>query len=394
MPAKRHKFYKTNFKGEKMNRVLNFSAGPSGLPLSVLERARDEFLDYHGLGFNIMEVSHRGKVYETMHNEIIANIKGLYNLDDDYAVLFLQGGGHMQFAQVPLNLYIGGEAQYANTGVWTKKAIKDAGILGINYRITASSEDSNFDHIPSDAGFSSDADYCYICSNNTIYGTQYKNLPNTHGAPLVVDSSSDLFSREIDFKAKHIGVFWGGAQKNAGPAGVSVVIIRKDLLDRVEYNEENTPAPMRHKAPFASHVPTILRYKVQAEANSLANTPPTYSIYLLGLVIEWIKEQGGLKAINAINEQKAELLYKAIDESSFFKAHARADSRSLMNVSFTSPSPELDALFVKEAENEGMIGLKGHRLLGGLRASIYNAVSLENVKTLVSFMSEFERKNG
>lgn len=182
----------------------------------------------------------------------------------------------------------------------------------------------------------------------------------------------------------------GGAQKNAGPAGVSVVIIRKDLLDRVEYKGENTP----HKAPFASHVPTILRYKVQAEANSLANTPPTYSIYLLGLVIEWIKEQGGLKAINAINEQKAELLYKAIDESSFFKAHARAGSRSLMNVSFTSPSPELDALFIKEAESENMIGLKGHRLLGGLRASIYNAVSLENVKTLVSFMSEFERKNG
>ncbi len=376
-----------------MNRVLNFSAGPSGLPLSVLEKAQSEFLSYHGLGFNIMEVSHRGKVYEEMHNEIIANIKELYRLDDDYMVLFLQGGGHMQFAQVPLNLYIGGEAQYANTGVWTKKAIKDAEILGINYKITASSESTNFDHIP-EANFSVDADYCYICSNNTIYGTQYKSLPDTHGAPLVIDSSSDLFSREIDFKAANIGLFWGGAQKNAGPAGVSVVIIRKDLLDRVEHYEKTEPAPMKHPAPFGGHVPTILRYKVQADANSLANTPPTFSIYMLGLVIEWIKEQGGLKAINEKNEQKARELYARIDRSEFFTGFARADSRSLMNVSFKALNSDLDALFVKEAESNGMIGLKGHRLLGGLRASIYNAVSLNDVRTLIGFMDEFERKNG
>lgn len=376
-----------------MNRVLNFSAGPSGLPLSVLERAQSEFLSYHGLGFNIMEVSHRGKVYEKMHNEIIANIKELYGLDDDYMVLFLQGGGHMQFAQVPMNLFIGGEAQYSNTGVWTKKAIKDADILGINYKVTASSESSNFDHIP-EANFTSDADYCYICSNNTVYGTQYKSLPETHGAPLVIDSSSDLFSREIDFKGSNIGLFWGGAQKNAGPAGVTIVIIRKDLLDRVEHYEKTQPAPMKHPSPFGGHVPTILRYKTQAEANSLANTPPTFSIYMLGLVIEWIKEQGGLQAINEKNEQKARELYARIDRSEFFTGFAKADSRSLMNVSFKAPNSDLDALFVKQAEESGMIGLKGHRLLGGLRASIYNAVSLNDVRTLIGFMDEFERKNG
>lgn len=372
-----------------MNRVLNFSAGPSGLPLSVLQKAQSEFLDYHGLGFNIMEVSHRGKVYEAMHNEIIARIKSFYHLGDDYSVLLLQGGGHMQFAQVPMNLYIGGVAQYANTGVWTKKAIKDAGILGINYKVTASSQDCAFDHIPSELGFTSDADYCYICSNNTIYGTQYKELPKSP-APLVVDSSSDLFSREINFKASNIGIFWGGAQKNAGPAGVSVVIVRNDLLDRVDFEVSK----MKNPAPFSSHVPTILRYKTQAENNSLANTPPTYSIYLLGLVLEWIESKGGLNAINERNKAKAELLYSAIDSSDFYKGHAQKDSRSLMNVSFTTPNADLDALFVKGAESENMIGLKGHRLLGGLRASIYNTVSLENVQSLVSFMKEFERKNG
>jgi len=360
-----------------MNRVLNFSAGPSGLDISVLKRAQAEFLDYHGLGFNIMEVSHRGKVFEEMHNNAIAKIRRLYGIDDDYAVMFLQGGGHMQFAQVPMNLYIGGVAEYANTGVWSNKAIKDAKILGINYRVVASSEADNFCYIPDEIPFNANADYCYICSNNTVHGTQYKSYPDTHGAPLVVDASSDLFSREVDFKANNIGVFWGGAQKNGGPAGVTLVIVRKDLLDRV-----------------ADNVPTILRYKTQAEANSLANTPPTFGIYMIDLVLDWINEKGGLEGIRELNEKKAHLLYSKIDESDFYTGHARFDSRSVMNVTFNTPADELDKLFVSESEKENMIGLKGHRILGGLRASLYNAVSLENVRVLVDFMREFERKFG
>ncbi len=360
-----------------MNRVLNFSAGPSGLDISVLKRAQEEFLDYHGMGFNIMEVSHRGKVFDALHNGAIEKIRKLYNIDDDYAVLFLQGGGHMQFAQVPMNLYKGGVAEYVDSGVWTTKAIKEAKNLGINHRVVASSENDGFTHIPDDIKFSSDADYCYICSNNTVHGTQYRAYPDTHGAPLVVDASSDLFSREIDFKGNNIGIFWGGAQKNGGPAGVTLVVIRKDLADRVK-----------------DSVPTILRYKTQIESNSLANTPPTFGIYMLDLVLDWINEKGGLAGIAALNAEKAKTLYAAIDASDFYTGHARKDSRSAMNVSFLTPNAELDKKFVAEAEAENMIGLKGHRILGGLRASIYNAVTLDNVKTLVEFMREFERKNG
>ncbi len=367
-------------------RVKNFSAGPSGLPLGVLKKAQDEFLSYHQKGFNIMEVSHRGKDYEAMHNGAIAKIRDFYNLGDEYAVLFLQGGGHMQFAQVPMNLYFGGVAQYANTGVWTQKAIKDAKILGINYEIVASSESTNFDEIPKNIDFSADADYCYICSNNTIYGTQYKSFPNTKGAPLVIDSSSDLLSREIDFKANNIGLFWGGAQKNAGPAGLTLVIIRKDLAQRVQAEPKGS-----FKAPFFGHVPTILSYKTQLEANSLANTPPTFAIYMLDLVLDWIKEQGGLSAIYKQNEQKAKMLYELIDEDDFYTGHAKSHSRSLMNVSFKTPSAELDARFVELANVQNMIGLKGHRILGGLRASIYNAVSIDDVRALVEFMKEFKR---
>lgn len=359
-----------------MNRVLNFSAGPSGLDISVLKKAQAEFLDYHGLGFNIMEVSHRGKIYEEVHNEAISKIRKLYNIDDDYAVLFLQGGGHLQFAQVPMNLYNGGVAEYVNTGVWTTKAIKEAKILGINHEVIASGESNGFKAIP-EINFSKDADYCYICSNNTIYGTQYKDYPDTKGAPLVIDASSDLLSREIDFKANNIGLLWGGAQKNAGPAGVTLVIVRKDLLDRVGGN-----------------VPTILRYKTQADANSLANTPPTFGIYMLNLVLDWIIQSGGLSGIRAKNQQKADLIYGFLDSCDFYNTHAKKDDRSLMNVVFKTPSEDLDKEFVAKAETNNMIGLKGHRLLGGLRASTYNAVSLENVKILVDFMSDFAKKNG
>ncbi|CUU82859.1 phosphoserine aminotransferase [Campylobacter hyointestinalis] len=359
-----------------MNRVLNFSAGPSALPLSVLERARDEFISYKGMGFSIMEVSHRGKVFDELHNNAIAKVKKFYGLNDDYAVLFLQGGATLQFAQVPMNLYNGGVAQYVNTGVWTTKAIKEAKIQNINYEVVASSEDTKFDRIPQNIKFSDNADYGYICSNNTIYGTQYEEIPTTK-CPLVVDSSSDLLSREIDFNSKNIGMFYGGAQKNAGPAGITIVIIRKDLASRVK-----------------DSIPTPLRYTTQIEANSLANTPCTFGIYMFDLVLDWIKDQGGLNAINAANKKKASTLYGFIDNSDFYKAHAKQGSRSLMNVSFTTPSTELDAKFVKEAEQNSMIGLKGHRLLGGLRASIYNAVSQKEVETLIEFMKEFQRVNG
>lgn len=361
-----------------MNRVMNFSAGPSALPLSVLEKAQAEFLSYKGLGFNIMETSHRSKTFDDLHNGAIAKVKKLYNLDDDYAVLFLQGGGHMQFAQIPMNLATrNGMAQYVDTGVWTSKALKDAKILDINYEIVASSKDKDYSYIPQDIEFRADADYCYICSNNTVYGTQYKSFPSTHGAPLVVDSSSDLFSRKIDFKANNIGLFWGGAQKNAGPAGVTIVIIHKSLAERA-----------------SEHIPTILRYENQVNKNSLLNTPPTFGIYMFDLVLDWINEQGGLEALNEVNKQKAKIIYDVIDSTDFYKGHAQKDSRSLMNVTFTTPNKDLDAKFVELSQKENMMGLKGHRLVGGLRASIYNAVSLESVKTLASFMKEFARKNG
>ena len=358
-----------------MSRVLNFSAGPSAIPLAVLERAQAEFTDYHGLGFSIMEVSHRGKVFEELHNNAIAKVREFYNIDDEYAVLFLQGGATLQFAQIPMNLYSGGVAQYANTGVWTQKAIKEAKIQNINFEVVASSEDTKFDHIP-EVKFSDTADYGYICSNNTIYGTQYATLPSPK-CPLVVDSSSDLLSREIDFKAHNIGLFYGGAQKNAGPAGITIVIVKKELANRVK-----------------DSVPTPLRYTTQIEANSLANTPPTFGIYMFDLVLDWIKGQGGLSVIDEINKKKAAALYDLIDNSGFYKTFAKPGSRSLMNVSFASPNAELDAQFVKLAEKNGMIGLKGHRILGGLRASIYNAVTVENVETLCEFMKEFQRTHG
>lgn len=359
-----------------MNRVLNFSAGPSGIPLEVLKKAQDEFLSFQGKGYSIIEISHRSKVFEEVLHSAMQKVRDLYGFGDEYAVLFLQGGATLQFSQVPMNLYNGGVAEYVNTGNWTNKAIKEAKIRGINYKVIASSEETKFDRIP-EFHFSDDADYGYICSNNTIYGTEYKEMPKCK-CPLVVDSSSDLFSRPIDIS--NIGMFYGGIQKNGGPAGITLVVIRKDLAERVK-----------------SDVPTILRYKTQIEADSMSNTPNTFGIYMLNLMLEWIIKQGGLSEILKRNTKKATLLYSAIDEmSDFYKGHAQKSSRSLMNVSFniTKNGGELEPLFVKEAEKNGMIGLKGHRMLGGIRASIYNAVTLENVKTLVEFMKEFAEKNG
>lgn len=354
--------------------ALNFNAGPSCIPLEVLEYAKNEFCDFNGCGSSIMELSHRSKTFEQVLESAIANVKELYNISDDFAVLFLQGGGSLQFAQVPMNLYNGGVAQYVDTGTWTSKAIKEAQIQGINCEVVATSEDTKFNYIPK-FSFSDNADYAYICSNNTIHGTQYQEFPKTK-CPLVVDSSSDLLSKDVDFS--NIGLFFGGAQKNAGPSGVTLVVIRKDLADRVK-----------------SSVPTMLRYLTHIKNNSLYNTPNTFGIYMFDLVTRWIKKQGGLAKINEYNVKKASVLYEFIDANSdFYKPFARKNSRSLMNVTFNLKSEELEKRFVEMSQKENMIGLKGHRSLGGIRASIYNAVSLENVKALVSFMDEFARKNG
>ncbi len=357
-----------------MKRTYNFGAGPAAIPTEVLEIAQRELLDYKESGISIMEASHRSKLYDDVHESAIKNIRELYRLPDDFEVLFLQGGASMQFAMVPLNLYQGGKVQYANTGAWSKKAIKELDIQGVEYQVIASSSDSNFDYIP-EVKFDDDCDYAYITSNNTIYGTQYKKFPKTK-SPLVVDASSDLFSYAIDWD--RVDLLFGGAQKNAGPSGVTIVIIRKNLLDRVKDN-----------------VPTMLRYKTHADANSLFNTPPTFGIYILNLVLEWIKSKGGIEAIDKLNQEKAKLLYDAIDSSNgFYVGHAQKDSRSLMNVSFNikDKDAELEAKLLKEADKANMIGLKGHRSIGGLRASIYNAMSLDGVKALVELMQEFAKK--
>lgn len=354
-------------------RVINFSAGPSTLPLSVLQKAQNELLDYQNKGYSIMEISHRTKVFEEVHFGAMSNAKKLYGLNDDYEVLFLQGGASLQFAMIPMNLHAGGVCEYVNTGIWTKKAIKEADILGINYEVVASSEADNFNQIPQ-IQFNDNADYAYICSNNTIYGTQYQSYPSTK-APLIIDASSDFFSRKVDFN--NIALFYGGVQKNAGISGLACVIIRKDMIER----------------SAKKNIPSMLKYSVHSENNSLFNTPPTFAIYMFALEMQWLLGQGGLEAVHAKNVQKAKVLYDFIDHSEgFYKAHAREGSRSLMNVSFFIHNKELEPLFVKEAEEAGMIGLKGHRLLGGLRASIYNAVSLEQVQSLCAFMKEFERK--
>jgi len=359
-----------------MNRAYNFGAGPATLPTSVLEIAQKELLDYQGSGISVIEASHRSKMYDDIHQSAINLVKKLYKLPDDFEVLFLQGGASTQFAMVPLNLYLGGKVEYANTGSWSKKAIKEAKIQGVNFDIVASSEDSNFDHIPK-VNFSDDCDYCYITSNNTIYGTQYyKNYPKTK-SPLVVDASSDIFSYIVDWE--NVDLLFAGAQKNAGLSGVTIVIIRKNLLDRVK-----------------DTVPTMLRYATYASANSLYNTPPTFGIYLLKLILEWIDEQGGIEAIDKKNQEKAQILYDAIGNSNgFYVAHSKKGSRSLMNVTFNIKDKDtlLEEKLIKESESAGMIGLKGHRSIGGLRASIYNAMPKEGVEALVKLMQEFQSKN-
>lgn len=359
-----------------MARVYNFSAGPAVLPEEVLQEAADEMLDYRGTGMSVMEMSHRSKAYDTIIKEAEADLRELMNIPDNYKVLFLQGGASQQFAMIPMNLMKNRVADYIVTGQWAKKAYQEASLYGKANKI-ASSEDKTFSYIPdcSDLPISEDADYVYICENNTIYGTKFKTLPNTKGKPLVADVSSCFLSEPVD--VTKYGVIYGGVQKNIGPAGVVIVIIREDLI-----TEDVLPG-----------TPTMLRYKIHADADSLYNTPPAYGIYICGKVFKWLKKMGGLEAMKERNEKKAKILYDYLDESKLFKGTVRKEDRSLMNVPFITGNEELDAKFVKEAKEAGFENLKGHRTVGGMRASIYNAMPIEGVEKLVEFMKKFETEN-
>ena len=359
-----------------MERVYNFSAGPAVLPEEVLKEAAEEMLNYKGTGMSVMEMSHRSKAYDTIIKEAEQDLRDLMNIPDNYKVLFLQGGASQQFAMIPMNLMKNGVADYIVTGQWAKKAYQEAAIYGKANAI-ASSADETFSYIPdcSDLPISEDADYVYICENNTIYGTKFKTLPNTKGKTLVADVSSCFLSEPVD--VTKYGVIYGGVQKNIGPAGVVIVIIREDLI-----TEDTLPG-----------TPTMLKYKTHADADSLYNTPPAYGIYICGKVFKWLKKQGGLEAMKKHNEEKAAILYDFLDESKLFKGTVRKEDRSLMNVPFVTGNDELDAKFVKEAKAAGLENLKGHRSVGGMRASIYNAMPKKGVEALVEFMKKFEAEN-
>jgi phosphoserine aminotransferase len=359
-----------------VSRVYNFSAGPAVLPEEVLKEAADEMLDYRGTGMSVMEMSHRSKAYDTIIKTAEADLRELMNIPDNYKVLFLQGGASQQFAMIPMNLMKNRVADYIVTGQWAKKAYKEAQKYG-KVRAVASSEDKTFSYIPdcSDLDIDEDADYVYICENNTIYGTKFKTLPNTKGKTLVADVSSCFLSEPVD--VTKYGVIYGGVQKNIGPAGVVIVIIREDLI-----TEDVLPG-----------TPTMLQYKIHADAESLYNTPPAYGIYICGKVFQWLKKMGGLEVMKERNEKKAKVLYDFLDSSELFKGTVRKEDRSLMNVPFVTGDADLDAKFVKEAKEAGFENLKGHRSVGGMRASIYNAMPIEGVEKLVEFMKKFEAEN-
>ncbi len=359
-----------------MSRVYNFSAGPAVLPVEVLEEAASEMLDYKGSGMSVMEMSHRSQVFQNIIDEAEADLRELMNIPDNYKVLFLQGGASQQFAMIPMNLMKNKVADYIVTGQWAKKAAKEAEKYG-KVNVVASSADKTFSYIPdcSDLPISEDADYVYICENNTIYGTKFKELPNTKGKILVSDVSSCFLSEPHD--VEKYGIIYGGVQKNVGPAGVVIAIIREDLI-----TEDVLPG-----------TPTMLQYKTQADANSLYNTPPCYGIYICGKVFKWLKKQGGLEAMKALNEKKAKILYDYLDQSEMFKGTVVEKDRSLMNVPFIIGDKDLEAKFVKEAKEAGLENLKGHRTVGGMRASIYNAMPIEGVEALVAFMKKFEEEN-
>ena len=360
-----------------MARVYNFSAGPAVLPESVLKEAAEEMLDYRGTGMSVMEMSHRSKPFQTIIDEAEADLRSLMNIPDNYKVLFLQGGASQQFAAIPMNLMKNKVADYIITGQWAKKAYQEAKLYGTANAI-ASSADKTFSYIPdcSDLPISENADYVYICENNTIYGTKFWQLPNTKGKDLVADVSSCFLSEPVD--VTRYGMIYGGVQKNIGPAGVVIAIIREDLI-----TEDVLPG-----------TPTMLRYKTHADAGSLYNTPPAYGIYICGKVFKWLQNMGGLEAMKAINEKKAAVLYNFLDESKLFHGTVVKKDRSLMNVPFVTGNADLDAAFVKAAAAAGFQNLKGPRTVGGMRASIYNAMPIEGVEKLVDFMAAFDKENG
>ncbi|MCD7739429.1 MAG: 3-phosphoserine/phosphohydroxythreonine transaminase [Lachnospiraceae bacterium] len=359
-----------------MSRVYNFSAGPAVLPEEVLQEAASEMLDYQGTGMSVMEMSHRSKAFDKIIKDAEADLRELMGIPDNYKVLFLQGGASQQFAAIPMNLMKNRVADYIVTGQWAKKAYQEAQLYGKVNKI-ASSEDQTFSYIPdcSDLPISEDADYVYICENNTIYGTKYKKLPNTKGKPLVADVSSCFLSEPVD--VSKYALIYGGAQKNIGPAGVVIVIIREDLV-----TDDVLPG-----------TPTMLKYKTQADNGSLYNTPPCYGIYICGKVFKWLKAQGGLEVMKERNEAKAKVLYDFLDQSDLFHGTVRREDRSIMNVPFVTGDADLDARFVKEATAAGFVNLKGHRTVGGMRASIYNAMPFAGLEALVEFMREFEKEN-
>lgn len=359
-----------------MARVYNFSAGPAVLPEEVLQEAAAEMMDYKGSGMSVMEMSHRSKVFDTIIKEAEQDLRDLLNIPDNYKVLFLQGGASQQFSAIPMNLMKNGVADYIVTGQWAKKAYQEACRYGKAVKI-ASSEDKTFSYIPdcSDLPIDEDADYVYICENNTIYGTKFKTLPNTKGKDLVADVSSCFLSEPMD--VTKYGVIYGGVQKNIGPAGVVIAIIREDLI----------------RDDVMEGTPTMLKYKTQADADSLYNTPPCYGIYICGKVFKWLKKQGGLAAMKDLNEKKAKILYDFLDQSKLFKGTVVKEDRSLMNVPFVTGDKDMDAKFIAEATAAGFVNLKGHRTVGGMRASIYNAMPIEGVQKLVEFMEKFEKEN-
>ncbi|MEX0721223.1 MAG: 3-phosphoserine/phosphohydroxythreonine transaminase [Balneolaceae bacterium] len=359
-----------------MKRTHNFSAGPASLPLEVLETAQKELLDYRGTGTSIMEVSHRGKEYTEVDQEARERLTRILGLGNDFEVLFLQGGASTQFMQVPFNFLNDDEtADYINTGAWSQKAIKEAKLFG-NVNIPFSGEKDNFVHIPTqnELSLTPEARYVHFTSNNTIFGTQFHTEPETNGVPLVCDASSDFLSRPIDIQK--YGVIYAGAQKNLGPAGVTVVIVRKDFLQDVSRTD----------------IPTIMKYKTHAE--KLFHTPPTFAVYLVNLVLKWVEEKGGVSYFQDINTKKAELLYSTIDSDDFYTGTTEAESRSKMNVTFRLPSEELEQTFLADAKDQDLVALKGHRSVGGIRASIYNACTMESVEVLTDFMKDFRAKQG
>ena len=359
-----------------MSRVYNFSAGPAVLPEEVLKEAQEEMLDYRGCGMSVMEMSHRSKVFQNIIDEAEADLRDLMGIPSNYKVLFLQGGASLQFSMIPMNLMKNGVADYIVTGQWAKKAYAEAQKYGKANKI-ASSEDKTFSYIPdcSDLPISPDADYVYICENNTIYGTKYKKLPNTKGKTLVADVSSCFLSEPVN--VSDYGIIYGGVQKNIGPAGMVISIVRDDLI-----TDDVLPG-----------TPTMMKFKTHADAGSLYNTPNCYCIYMCGKVFKWLKKMGGLEVMKQRNEEKAKLLYDFLDQSKLFKGTVGPEDRSLMNVPFITGNADLDAKFVKESKEAGLENLKGHRTVGGMRASIYNAMPKEGVEALVAFMKKFEEEN-